>query len=67
MTANHTQGKNPEKTRTHKLSRCGGSNNSAATGRSTIKAKNMPPTHTAAATTCNIKAKVIAYSFSFTM
>src|SRR5271154_1111263 len=52
-----TQGKKRSNTRCHSASRAGGSSGPLA-GRSTISAKNMPPTHTTALTICRVSAIV---------
>ena len=54
-----TQGKNVEKTFDQSVSRCGGSNWMAATGRKTKYAKNMPPTQITADKTCKLIARGI--------
>src|SRR5690554_7817633 len=55
-TAAQTQGKKRAKTPRHRVRRAGGSSWPAATGRSTIQAKNMPPTQRMAAITCRVMA-----------
>src|SRR3569623_1113890 len=61
-TAAHTQGKKLPKTRTHSASRSGGSSRVAATGRRTMKAKNLPPTQMTANKTCKVRATCMLYS-----